>query len=286
MINIFTCPKSFHDPHIRTIQTNAILSWINLGSQVEISLIGNDGGVRDFAKKYQINHLEKIKTNRYGTPLVNSLLAEAEKKSPAEIFIYINADIVVFDPFIEAIIKVKNRLSTFLMIGQRTDLDWDKSLDFSNQREIKLFQEKAETSGKLHPISGVDYFIYPRGFWKDIPDLALGRDYWDNWLVYYAKQKESVIDLTPTVQTIHQNHDYSHTPKGHSGSQFLEEQSINRKLTNGHLANVIDADYKLTHFGLIKLPPIYQKLNKRFYLNRVKINDWLSKHPIYRLPKS
>ena len=49
---IFTAPKPFKNPHISTIQTNAIKSWTQMGKDVEIVLLGNDEGIAEAAKNW------------------------------------------------------------------------------------------------------------------------------------------------------------------------------------------------------------------------------------------
>jgi hypothetical protein len=48
---------------------------------------------------------------------------------------------------------------------------------------------------------------------SDIPDFTIGRAGWDNWMIYKARKEGwAVIDCTPSVMIVHQNHDYSHLP--------------------------------------------------------------------------
>jgi len=69
--------------------------------------------------------------------------------------------------------------------------------------------------GSLHRPAGSDLFHFPKSCYKDIPDFTIGRAGWDNWMIYKArKEKWSVIDCTPSVMIVHQNHDYSHLPGG------------------------------------------------------------------------
>ena len=47
LITAFTAPKPFTNPHIATIQRNAIQSWIHLGSEVEVLLMGDEEGMAE-----------------------------------------------------------------------------------------------------------------------------------------------------------------------------------------------------------------------------------------------
>ncbi len=65
-LTIFTAPKSFEDAHIRMIQRNAIVSWLNLGSAVEIILIGDETGVSDTARELGVKHVPVVERNDSG----------------------------------------------------------------------------------------------------------------------------------------------------------------------------------------------------------------------------
>ena len=87
-----------------------------------------------------------------------------------------------------------------------------------------------KTNGTLHDFSGIDYFVYPRGMFGEIPQFALGRWYWDNWLVYRARRLGgALIDASACVMAIHQNHDYRHIvdleSKGESGTRAVSNLS-------------------------------------------------------------
>jgi hypothetical protein len=56
---------------------------------------------------------------------------------------------------------------------------------------------------------GIDYFVFPKDLWGTIPPFALGRAYWDNWLLYAARRRRAVVvDATPVVLAVHQEHAY------------------------------------------------------------------------------
>ena len=64
----------------------------------------------------------------------------------------------------------------------------------------------------------LDYFVFPRGLFQEIPPLVVGRARWDNWMIWGARAAGArVIDLTPVVTPIHQSHGYEHHPEGGMG---------------------------------------------------------------------
>ena len=80
-----------------------------------------------------------------------------------------------------------------------------------------------------------------------MPEFAIGRAGWDNWMIYKAlKNGWHVIDATPSLMVIHQNHDYSHLPGG-VPHYDLEETKINAALGGGHvnMYMTLDTNYEL-----------------------------------------
>jgi hypothetical protein len=123
MLTIFSCPKPFTNPHINIIQRNAIKSWTLLKPKPEIILLGNDKGVSEICKEFNLIHIPEIERNEYGTPLLNSIFSEAEKVASYQLMCYINADIILMSDFMKAIEAVINQIKPpFLLI-------W-KSLNF------------------------------------------------------------------------------------------------------------------------------------------------------------
>ena len=107
---------------------------------------------------------------------------QAEEAARHSRMCYVNADIVLFPDLLEAVAKVD--LAKFVMGGRRTDYDIEKPVDFTRPDWAEALREDAEQNGTLHDFSAIDYFVYPRGMFGEIPQFALGRWYWDNWLVY------------------------------------------------------------------------------------------------------
>ena len=60
-LTVFTAPKPFTNPHINNIQRNAIQSWIHLGSEVEVLLMGNEQGMAEVASEFNLCHFAEVK---------------------------------------------------------------------------------------------------------------------------------------------------------------------------------------------------------------------------------
>ena len=250
MITVFTIPKKFEGGHIEMIQRNAIKSWLALAPDVEVILFGNDPGVDRIAREFNLLHIPEIRKNNYGTPILSSVIETAQKKARHKTIVYINADIIVLKDFISALKKIEKE--KFFMIGQRWDLDLKEPLDFKDESRIRqLLKEQ----GKMHGPLGMDYFAIPRDLELGMPEFAVGRPAWDNWLIFRMRSLNiPVIDATGSVTAIHQNHDYSHSAFGGkkrvAGPELKEAIKMAGGFTN--MLTLRDAYWLLDEKGLVR----------------------------------
>jgi hypothetical protein len=266
MLTIFACPKPFLGL-FNIIQRNAIQSWRRLGPEVEVILMGNDEGTSEVAKEFGIHHIPDVVRNQFGTPLIRSLFDQAQEKARYDRLCFVNADIILMSNFIQATKRVVVEMPQSLMVGRRWNLDLKEPVDFNANWEEWLLTEVAYR-GKLYYHFAIDYFVYPKGIWGEIPPFAIGRPGWDNWILYQAySQKMPIIDLTKMTTVVHQNHDYSHHPQGWAGAMKGEESKRNLKLASAvaQVYSLLDAQYQLTRTGVKRrVTPYYSP----FYLYR------------------
>ena len=254
LLTIFTAPKPFTNPHIATIQRNAIQSWLHLGDKVEALLIGDEAGLAEVATELGVRHLPDVRCNQQRTPLVSSIFELARQASQSPLLAYLNADIMVMPDFVTASQKIASQADRFLIVGQRWDLEVKRELDFSPEWDKRL-RDEVRSRGEMHAPAGSDYFVFPRSSFSDMPDFSIGRAGWDNWAIYHAvSQGWAVVDITPSVIVIHQNHDYSHLPGGQPHYN-LEESFQNQELAGGiaHMYMVLDTNKQLVH-GKLRPP--------------------------------
>lgn len=231
-LTLFTAPKPFTNPHIAMIQRNAIRSWLQLGSDVEVLLLGDEEGMAEEAEKLGVRQIKDIKRNVSGTPLISSLFDTARVQNNSPLLAYVNADILLFPEFLSSAQNALTQASHFLLVGQRWDLAVTRELDFSTGWQLRLKQECTE-KGSLHKPTGSDYFVYPRACFLSIPDFAIGRAGWDNWMIYHSRlQGWKTIEASAEIQIIHQDHDYSHLPGGQA-HYHLPETDENIRLAGG-----------------------------------------------------
>jgi len=259
-LTLFSAPKPFTNPHIRTIQCNAIQSWKALGPEVQVVLIGEEEGMADIARELGVLHLPDVRRNASGTPLVSSIFGLAREASDSPLLAYINADILTMPDFLEGASKTARLREHFMLVGQRWDLDVRTPLEFKDGW-IQRLENDLVARGRLHTRGGSDYFIFPRACFTQLPDFAIGRAGWDNWMIYECRRKGwPCIDATETIRVIHQDHDYSHLPQGKAHYR-LPETFQNVRLAGGSrtIFTLIDADTRMAQGSVLPAKKSWQK---------------------------
>jgi hypothetical protein len=247
MITLFAIPKPMEGEFLR-LQENAILSWVRLGFEVEILLFGGERGVEQFARRTGIEHHQEIARTEEGTPRVDDLFRQAESLATRPLVGYINADIILGRDFLEAVRALQAIRRPFLAVGRRWDLDFTGTVDYSDPDWEAGLRREVDARGTLHPSSGIDYFIYRRGLWGEIPPFAVGRTMWDNWLIWRVRKRGAmVVDATESVWAVHQNHGYNHHPQGSDGVWKGPEAERNERLAGGlrRFFTIDDATHRL-----------------------------------------
>ena len=267
LITLFSAPKPFTNPHIAMIQRNAIKSWTLL-PDVDVILLGEEEGLADAARELGVKHIATVERNANGVPLISSMFKLSRENSNSDLLCIINADMVLMPDFVEAAkqsVKLKDK---FVLLSQRWDLDVTAPLDFSGDWSHGL-RSKVNGQGQLHRPAGSDFFLFPRSCYADIPTFTIGRAGWDNWMIYKARKENwAVIDCTPSVMIVHQNHDYSHLP-GAKPHYDHPETNENIRLAGGQ-ANVrytiLDATHQLVGDTLARPKMTSLRFTRKFEL--------------------
>jgi hypothetical protein len=266
-LTIFTSPKPFRNPHIDIIQRNAIQNWKALGPEVEVVMVGDEEGMAAVAAEYGVTHIQTVQANEFGTPYIKSIFDAARAASNSPYLCFANADMLFFPKLIEDIRRVSSQHERFLIVGQRWDMDITSPLDFSPGWEARL-RSQMRQSGRLHPPVGSDYFVFHRSQYDQIPDFVIGRPSWDNWMIYHGlKQGWAVVDGTPDIEIIHQNHDYSHLPGGKPPYGGVEG---NQNIAHGKASTgqyyfylLLDIDRQLQNGAIRRKPLTWPRLLRK-----------------------
>jgi hypothetical protein len=277
MLTIFTVPKPFIG-HVGIIQRNAIQSWAQLHPECEIILFGDDDKVDKVAAEFGIRHIPHVERNEYGTPLINSAFDIAQQISTHQLMCYVNTDIILLSDFLVAVQQIHEHKGRFLLIGQRWDVDLRRVWDLTKpdwETKLRAYVTKV---GRLHPPTGIDYFVFPRGQYWGIPPFAVGRPTWDNWLIYRTRfLRIPVIDATDVITVVHQNHGYEHVPQSVDGTYSGPEGNRNLELAGGysHVFVLQDANRILTSQGFKRPKLTIARLRRQ-------MNILLTLHPRLR----
>ena len=272
LITLFSAPKPFTDPQIATIQRNAIQSWTLL-QDVNIILLGEEDGLAEVAKELGVKHIPNVTRSDSGAPLISSMFQAARENSHSDLLCIINADMLLMSDFVQAAQQATKLKDKFVLLSQRWDYDITNPIDFSEGWQNRL-RSSVLSQNTLHRPAGSDFFLFPNSCYTDVPDFAIGRAGWDNWMIYKARQENwSVIDCTPSIMIVHQNHDYRHLPGGKSHYTHPETDE-NIRLAGGASVvryTILDATHRLKDGKLIR--PAFTSLHfwrkVEFFLRKI-----------------
>ena len=272
LLTLFSSPKPFVDAHISTIQRNAVRSWTLL-PDVEVILLGQETGLAEAARELGVKHIPGVECNASGTPLISSMFQLARRDSRSDLLCIVNTDMLLMPDFVQAARQVMGLKEKFVLLSQRWDYDIRTPLDFSGDW-VTALRASVLRQGGLHRPAGSDFFLFPRSCYTDVPNFTIGRAGWDNWMICKARrEKWAVIDCTPSVTIVHQNHDYGHLPGGQA-HHTLPESDENIRLAGGHAAvryTILDSTHRLVGGKLVrpKLSALRFQRGVELFLRRV-----------------
>jgi len=282
MITLFTTTKIFAGI-FKIIQTNALNSWRTISSNIQIIIIGDSEGGKEAADLINAEFIPEVECSSEGVPLINSLFSIAQSRAKYPIIAYVNADILLPPNLLEVIFLLQKFRSNFLAVGSRWDLDVKTTINFTRGDEALSFWDYAKKNAEMHRPAGIDYFIYNKALWNNIPPLAIGRFGWDNWLLWKARRLGvPLINLTEGIFAVHQNHNYNFNnyinkagvkkSKDAGNNQTIIKNNkltlrdTNWKFANGRITKNNSYDYRMRN--LKTLQKIYPELKYLFKVYR------------------
>ena len=278
MLTFFTTAKPFRG-HSGIIQRNALKSWSLLHPDVQVILFGDEEGAGAVCAELGLQHepyAERSHLNRR-LPLANYLFRRAHELARHSWLCYLNCDIILTPDFCEAVDRLAQWRKSFLMVGRRWDLDITAPLDFSRPNWAADLRQEALRVGAMR-MNELDYFLFAKEMYQDIPPLIIGRVYWDYWMVWRARSLGlPVVEASPRVIVVHQNHDTAYVAEtsASQGTFFDPGAEWNYKLASGgkDFGNYSDCTHRLTRSGLL-LPTFWRQ-------ERNKLKAFLWKTLIY-----
>lgn len=244
VLTLFAVCKPFTDAHIRTIQCNAIQSWLRIAPTPQILLFGDREGVAETAAEFGVTYVPGVKRGNTGRDLMSDAIRQATELANGDVLMYTNAD-MIYPPTLDSTVRAVD-CERYLMVGERWDAPILDAVDFSAGwwKRIEAF---ARRTGGSPGACSMDYFIFPKGMYADLPDMAAGAWYTDNVILSRALEARiPVIDATPVVFAIHQQHYHNYYPGGLPGiAHGVESMQAKALLPDGNAYNLAHATVRL-----------------------------------------
>ncbi|KAK6174333.1 hypothetical protein SNE40_017634 [Patella caerulea] len=208
-----------------TVYTNTFLNWKKFKPHVQPVVFTNESAVIKQAMEHGWECQPLLHVSPYNVPILKYMYIQVQQKYRSRFYAYVNSDILFDDGLIKTLTAVNSstslpKVTPLLIIGQRTNV-----LNVT-LAESSTFQKLHEISkrGRLFHTYAEDYFITDRRFpWETIPELAIGRPAYDNFLVLFARAGNmTVIDSTATILAVHQT-----TRKGNNEGRSRDHSRYN-----------------------------------------------------------
>ena len=209
MLTFFTTAKPFRG-HDGVIQRNALKSWKLLNPEVEVILFGDDEGAAEVCSELGLVHHPHVERHESGRNRLDYMFQRASQIARHEYLCFSNCDIVLMQDFWRGFQKARAWREQFLLVAQRWDTDIAEPIQFEKAGWADAVRRLALTKGVQRDEFWIDFFLFRRGLYLDMPPLMVGYCYWDMWMIWRTlKEGVAVIDGTPFIVPVHQNHGYS-----------------------------------------------------------------------------
>lgn len=238
-----------------SLQRNSIDSWLRTHKSVQVLLFGDESGTAEAAREFSVEHIQALRRNQYGTPLVNDLFRKAASYAAHELICYANSDII-FPKQLGLAADIMSQINRpFLVIGEAINLSVESRLDFADPECHALLEARMRSFGKTRGPLALEYFLFRRDLYRDIPPFAIGRARYDNWLVWQALHSgAAIVDASNWIPAIHQEHDYRHLRDGkreaYRGIEARHNQQLAGLRQYLHLHGILDCTHRLTATGI------------------------------------
>jgi hypothetical protein len=203
-----------------------------LNPRPDIILFGADEGVDRVAKQYDVRHSPKIDKNELGDLSMRSIFREIDKHSSTDWICYIDTDAILLDDFVPNFNYLVSQFPEFVSCAGRWDANIPEIIDFTKEDWQQKVLDAVYKLGRR----GSDYCIYPRSFYRDMPDYSIGKGHWDGWRMGLPLTRGvPLVNIERSCKVVHQKH--GHRFSGHPGS------ARNKRLSKGRIAWINDATH-------------------------------------------
>ncbi|MBL4838085.1 MAG: hypothetical protein JKY34_10955 [Kordiimonadaceae bacterium] len=230
-IQFFTTCKPF-EGEAGLHQRNGLLTWKALG--LDVLLLGDDAGTNAVAADLRFRHVPTIPLTDKNIPTISGLFETAENESTSPSLAYVNSDILMkpeLAPVFQAVADLQ-KTGPFLVTARRRNIPVGEVLELhSCENRINTLDQQY---GSWDQPNAIDMFLFSRGLFDHIPDFAIGRASWDNWLLWKAQDRGAkIIDVSLDAALLHPIHGYASS--GSQWGQLMHSSAAqkNREIAEG-----------------------------------------------------
>ena len=259
LLTLFTTWNNNREKHL--VHNNTVRNWLSFRPYVIPVVFTNDIGIASECRRNGWSVLPVRETAADGFPVLKFMYLDAMKAYKTTYYAYSNSDMLYSDNLVDTLIGCAYNLSHFLdvtysdasflygksvyaqqptlIIGQRTNV---QNVTGDESSTWAAITSVARDRGGLFFVYAIDYFITPRNYpWNDSAEVVIGKQVYDNWLIYNARQqKHKIIDATTTLLALHQT-----TSAGNYESAKTKNANYNRILLRKMFKN-FNVEYGFT----------------------------------------
>lgn len=226
MVTFLTTLKPFQGKDA-VRQRNALISWRAAAPEAEIMVFAPCPGLEPVAEEIGLQYYPDVPCVEGRLPLVGPMFEIAQREGRYDHQAFVNGDVVLFDDFVRALRHLP--WDRFLMIGRRWGTPVLQRLDFDRRDQLAEFRRRALENGWF--AKGLEYFAYRRGTLAGLPAMCPGAITWDDPMVDHClRQHIPVVDATPDVLCLHQDHEVFRTANGRQAAVEGEAAEGNERL--------------------------------------------------------
>ena len=244
---IFTTScKPISNDKIKIMQYNSINSWKWLDCEKEILVFNRESSIKEMCDELEIKNINDYESSDFSDlPTWRAMRNVAcEFASENDIIVWVNSDIVFDDTLVHTINELKKSgLDDFILTGKRKN--WPIFWELNNKEEINKIE-----FDKIGNEYEIDYFIYNKKHFSDLPKFFIARMKFDNYLMKLSIDSvEKTIDSTFAINSYHHEHGYgpdlnkSWMDASLNDPKFEFDRKINQMLSP--IANINDCKYHI-----------------------------------------
>jgi len=261
MFTLFSTPKPFRGEFAR-IQRNAMRSWVALRPQPEILVFGDEEGTAEACAEFGVRHIRTVARGPSGAPVLSDLFQTADREARHGLLCYVNADIILTQDLIRVVERLDPARRGGLVVSTPVDMPVEEDVDTTRPAWDGPLRARVQQQGKAPSRHGADVFLYPRGYFRNVPPFFIGGPHWDIWLIARGCYDLMGVDATPYCLAIHQRH---------AGSTHIGESSLKTKEVR---LNARHMRWSNRHCGRAALP--YELNSDGRLLKRRYIRTWFA----------